>query len=79
MAPTRTPARATTTPPHRLASLFDHSYGPTGLPSIAAARKKATEELRLWSSIRAAEIASLDQQNASTTFTDTVQPQTNNP
>ncbi|TGZ77313.1 hypothetical protein EX30DRAFT_398635, partial [Ascodesmis nigricans] len=62
-------------PPRRLASLFDHSYGPTGLPSIATTRKKAAEELRLRSSARAAENASLDQQNGSTTTpTDTAQP-----
>ncbi|TGZ76160.1 hypothetical protein EX30DRAFT_352850, partial [Ascodesmis nigricans] len=81
MAPTRkTPARATTTPPRRLASLFDHSFGSTGLPSIAVARKRAAEESRLRSSESAVEIASPAQQNTSTTTpTDTTQPPTNNP
>ncbi|TGZ76748.1 hypothetical protein EX30DRAFT_375220, partial [Ascodesmis nigricans] len=60
--------------------LFDHSFGPTGLPSIAVARKRAAEESRLWSSESAVEIASPAQQNASTTTpTDTAQPPTNNP
>ncbi|TGZ77128.1 hypothetical protein EX30DRAFT_398798 [Ascodesmis nigricans] len=67
-------------PPRRLASLFDHSFGPTGLPSIAVARKRAAEESRLRSSESAVEIASLAQQNASTTTpTNTTQPPTNNP
>ncbi|TGZ77576.1 hypothetical protein EX30DRAFT_351699 [Ascodesmis nigricans] len=57
-------------PPPRLTSLLDHTLGPSGVPFIALARKKAAEVTRLQSSVHAVDIATPAHQTASTTNTD---------
>ncbi|TGZ79079.1 hypothetical protein EX30DRAFT_373402 [Ascodesmis nigricans] len=65
-------------PPERLTSLFDHTFGSSGVPSIALAQKKAAGGTRLRSSLRAVSIATPTHQTASTITTDTAQSPINN-